>query len=515
MRSIRTAADIDFEFAMSPRPSTTLRKLEPDEIPLGQQLPFDIFDEQGSLFKRAGLTLRKLDIARAKARLKTGLFIRINEEEEAQRKAIATASANRVKMLQEGDRLSHDVLDMRGRLIQAAGTPVTPQLMRFLDRNVFRAVCVEQEIVKPEIVKLPMQKHVGEPEDFSPFAAAQLEQEVRVLLQTTIKAQVRPEPEEKRLELQQLRQEISSGQAKVKSNVALYADLASQSLAGRVPNLVATESMIHDMTRVIDRDPNLALLMMDLHNTHQGDYLFNHGMNTSLVAMRVAGRLGWDKPSIQALGVAALCQDLGMLQIPDEIRMARRPLKPEEIQFIRQHPYFTVNQLQRSEQLNPLTMLLAFQSHELADGSGYPRQRHTGTIHPLAQVLHAADMFCAMTCPRPFRKAHAPYSAVVELLNHARDGKLDRNVARAFVDSVSLFPVGSYVRLSNGISARVIQTNGPAHTRPRVVPLNSDGTETDVTLNLLEVDNLKITAAITPQAATGQLVLEPEFKRAS
>ena len=51
-------------------------------------------------------------------------------------------------------------------------------------------------------------------------------------------------------------------------------------------------------------------------------------------------------------------------------------------------------------------------------------------------------------------------------------------------------------------------------TRPCVIPLNSDGTETDVTLNLLEADDVKITAAITPQAATGQLIIEPEFKRA-
>jgi HD-GYP domain-containing protein (c-di-GMP phosphodiesterase class II) len=159
-------------------------------------------------------------------------------------------------------------------------------------------------------------------------------------------------------------------------------------------------------------------------------------------------------------------------------------------------------------------MLLAFQSHELADGTGYPRKRHTGTIHPLAQVLHAADMFAAMTCPRPFRKAASPYTAVVALLNHARSGKLDRNIARAFVDSVSLFPVGSYVRLSNGTSARVIRSNGSAHTRPWVLPLNSDGSETDATLNLIIADSLKITAAITPQAATGRSIIEPQFNRA-
>ena len=499
---------------MSPRPTSTLQKLLPEEIPLGQQLPFDVFDEHGSLFKRAGLTLRKVDLVKAKARLKAGLFIRINEEEEIQRKAIAETSRRQVKALQVGDRLSHDVLDNRGRLIQAAGTPVTPQLLRFLDHSDFRAVRVEQEAVEKAPIVEKSVEQVGEPEDFSPFAAAQLEQEVRHLISSPLKPQLIDIPVERRLELRQLRQEMASGQAKIKGNVAIYAELACQSLAGKVPNLVATQTMIHDMTCVVDRDPNLALLMMDMQNTHDGDYIFNHGMNTSLVAMRVAGRLGWDKPSIQALGVAALCQDLGMLQIPDEIRMARRPLNADEIQLVRQHPYYTVNQLQRSEHLNPLTMLLVFQGHELADGTGYPRSRHTGTIHPLSQVLHAADMYCAMTCPRPFRKPHAPYNAIVALLNHAREGKLDRNVARAFVDSVSLFPVGSYVRLSNGTSARVIQSNGAAHTRPRIIPLNMDGTESDVTVNLMEDDELKIIAAITPQAATGRLIIEPDFKRA-
>ncbi|HAI12022.1 MAG TPA: hypothetical protein DCM28_09985 [Phycisphaerales bacterium] len=499
---------------MNARSASTLQKLEPEEIPLGQQLPFDVFDEHGSLFKRAGLTLRKVDLAKAKSRLRAGLFIRVNEEEQAQRRSIAETSAKQVKALQEGDRLSHDVLDDRGRLIQAAGTPVTRQLIRFLDRSSFRAVRVEQEPVSLPANPVKTLPKAGEPEDFSPFAAAQLEQEVRHLLNTTLKTQLVENPQENRLELKQLRQEMATGQAKIKSNVALYADLASQSLAGKVPNLVATETMIHDMTRVVDRDPNLALLMMDMHNTHEGDYLFNHGMNTSLVAMRVASRLGWDKPSVQALGVAALCQDLGMLQIPDEIRLARRQLNADEIQLVRQHPYYTVNQLQRSEQINPLTMLLVFQGHELADGTGYPRSRHTGTIHPLAQVLHAADMYAAMTCPRPFRKAHSPYNAVVAILNHARDGKLDRNVARAFVDSVSLFPVGSYVRLNNGTAARVIQSNGAAHTRPTIIPLNMDGTEVDTTVNLLDEEDIKITAAISSQAATGQLILDAEFKQA-
>lgn len=499
---------------MSPRPASMLRQLQPEEIPLGQQLPFDLFDEHGSLFKRAGLTLHKQDLAKSRSRLKAGLFIRVNEEEEAQRKAIADESRKQVMALHVGERLSHDILDDRGRLIQAAGTPVTQQLMRYLERNAFRAVRVEQDVPDSLPIGTNQQRHNGEPEDFSPFAAAQLEQDVRHLLNTPIKAVVSEQHQEKRLELKALRQELAAGQAKVRSHVALFADLASQSLAGKVPNLVATESMIHDMTRVVDRDPNLALLMMDLYNTHNGDYLYNHGMNTSLVAMRVAGRLGWDKASIQALGVAALCQDLGMLQIPQSIRMANRKLTQEEVQHIHQHPYYTVNQLQRSEQINPLVMLLAFQGHELADGTGYPRSRHTGTIHPLAQVLHAADMFAAMTCPRPFRKSFTPYHAVVTLLNHARDGKLDRTVARAFVDSVSLFPVGSYVRLSNGLAGRVIQANGAAHTRPCVIPINTDGTESDTTVNLSIDNTLKITAAISPQAATGQYIVDPVYNRA-
>lgn len=502
---------------MSPQQASELRKLLPEEIPLGQQLPFDIFDEQGSLFKAAGLRLRKQDIIKSRVRLASGIFVRFDEKEEQQRKAIIQASIDQVMALKVGDELTHNIFDDRGRLIQAAGTLVTIQLVYFLTTKTFRAICVEKKTIpKEEAPKHALfDADVNGPDDFSPYAAQQLDRQVRNLLSRPISTQIADQPPlEKKLELRHLRQEMAFGQAQCKKDIITYAQIARESLAGKAPDLMASEKMIYNMAHVVEQDPNLALLLMDFNGTHDGDYLFNHGMNTSLVAMRVAGRLGWDKQSVQTLGVAALIQDIGMLQIPDEIRMARRKLNDEEWVHIKMHPYFTVNQLQKCEEINPLVMLLAFQAHELGDGSGYPRSRRTGTIHPLAHALHAADIYAAMTNPRPFRKAHSPYDTVVYLLNLAREGKIDKAVARAFIDCVSLFPVGSYVRLSDGTAGKVIRANGAAHTKPCVIPLNSDGSETDCLIDLLKDKGLQITAALTYQAATGKPIDEPKFAQA-
>ena len=60
---------------------------------------------------------------------------------------------------------------------------------------------------------------------------------------------------------------------------------------------------------------------------------------------------------------------------------------------------------------------------------------------------------------------------------------------------MSLFPIGSLVRLSDGRLARVLRSNGEAHTRPVVSPLAADGGETDEELDLSQCTDVTVAAA--------------------
>ena len=81
-----------------------------------------------------------------------------------------------------------------------------------------------------------------------------------------------------------------------------------------------------------------------------------------------------------------------------------------------------------------------------------------------------------------------------QILSGASSGMFDRAVVRAFLDCMSLFPVGSRVLLSNDTPARVMRSNMGMHTRPIVQLLNADGSETDEQVDLNADSSLRIVA---------------------
>lgn len=124
--------------------------------------------------------------------------------------------------------------------------------------------------------------------------------------------------------------------------------------------------------------------------------------------------------------------------------------------------------------------LALYQTLERCDCSAYPRQRHQMFIRPLARVVGAVDTHAALTGRRPYRKSILPYNTMTVLLQEAKVGRLDRNVASIFLNSLSLVLIDSYVELSDGNRALILLANDANHTRPVVLLLNRDGSEWDL-----------------------------------
>ncbi len=117
-------------------------------------------------------------------------------------------------------------------------------------------------------------------------------------------------------------------------------------------------------------------------------------------------------------------------------------------------------------------------------------------IHPYARVVAAADAYAAMCSNRPHRNGRSPYQAMEILLKQASRDLFDRGVIRTFLDCMSLFPVGSYVKLSNGQAAKVVHANPGLHTRPVVLLLDRDGSESDIELDLGRDDTVQVVQAL-------------------
>ncbi|MCH7925901.1 MAG: hypothetical protein IIC51_10250 [Planctomycetes bacterium] len=248
-------------------------------------------------------------------------------------------------------------------------------------------------------------------------------------------------------------------------------------------------------------DIDLLPLILNIQKS-EDEYLYDHCINVALLSMSVASSAGLPREQIKEIGFGAAMQDIGMLRVPQELRLAKRVLTDDEFLEIRRHPIFSLDWLERIGSVPLVARFIIYQSHERVDQSGYPRRRDSKSVHQFSKVVGVADSFAAMTRPRPYRPARLPYEATRTILFEV--GKFERSTVRMFLDTVGLFPPGSYVELHNGTKCRVVRANPGYHTRPLVEELDENDKPTGRHLDLSQMDEVHVARAIPdPQEPCG------------
>jgi HD-GYP domain-containing protein (c-di-GMP phosphodiesterase class II) len=268
------------------------------------------------------------------------------------------------------------------------------------------------------------------------------------------------------------------------------------------------EETVREFLNIISIDSDLLPMIVSMQQP-QNEYLFDHCVNVSLLGITVATHLGLDSRKITELGIGALLQDVGMLRVPESIRLAPRTLTTGERIEVRKHTLYTLDSLQRLEGIPRAASFVGYQVHERLDGSGYPQRRSRLLIHDYAKIIAVMDIYAAMTRPRPHRPAFLPYQAMKEILFDGSRGRLDPKIIRAFLDCVSLFPIGSYVELNGGVRAKVVRANPGQHTRPVVVEVNETGESAGTVIDLSKELSARVVRALPNMPSEHQPVSLP------
>jgi hypothetical protein len=246
---------------------------------------------------------------------------------------------------------------------------------------------------------------------------------------------------------------------------AFHAALASGEAARSRPGFERLEATCHDGLRQASEDLDLYVCLGA--NPFALDYPHRHSVHVAMLAMAIGTALGLDKQHLIDLGMGCMIHDCGMLKLGDDVYGAQRVLEPAEFRSIVRHPVLTFEVLEENLERVPAgARMVAYQIHERCDGSGYPRGRTGERIHELAKIAAVADTYVALVSPRPHRRGLVPYFAVETILRGVREGLFDARVARGLLRCVSLFPIGSYVALSDGRVGRVIRSAGEHFDRP-------------------------------------------------
>jgi putative nucleotidyltransferase with HDIG domain len=257
-----------------------------------------------------------------------------------------------------------------------------------------------------------------------------------------------------------------------------------------------TRCNAQDIRSIVERFVQLFVtdrcVLLNLSGTkHEDEYVFHHSLNVCLLSINIAASFGYNEQQVLEIGTGALLHDIGMLLIPDTIRFKKGKLTEDERFEIQKHPVLGLHLLEKIKKLPYSVPYVAYHVHEQENGKGYPKQRNGRLIHGFAKVVQIADMYEAMSSPRPYRPAMQPFRAMTHLIQMSRDTRVSPGVLKAFLRYVSLFPVGSLVELSDHTIGKVIQANGSSFSKPVVSVLANAQEQPLPQENIYQVDIVK------------------------
>jgi HD-GYP domain-containing protein (c-di-GMP phosphodiesterase class II) len=214
-------------------------------------------------------------------------------------------------------------------------------------------------------------------------------------------------------------------------------------------------------------------MLLSLHGmTSEGGHLPGHALGVTALAIATAADRGCDQPQVLEMACAALLHDVGMLRVPGGIVNRPRQLSRMELMQIQKHPLHALEMLKgfrdRRGELAGVIPVVAYQTHERENGSGYPRGRRGPAIHEFAKIVAVCDVYQALASPRPWRAALLPYQAMEQVVLMGRRRELDPEAIRALLRCLSLFPIGSWVELADGARGRVVAASEGDFARPVV-----------------------------------------------
>jgi HD-GYP domain-containing protein (c-di-GMP phosphodiesterase class II) len=209
----------------------------------------------------------------------------------------------------------------------------------------------------------------------------------------------------------------------------------------------------------IIRDDRRYLLRIQKNTEASEDrnYLVTHTVWSTIIAIIIGMYLKLPNHRLIELGVSALFHEIGMIKLPPEIYLSKRPLTPAERKMIITHTLLGYNLLKSFK--FPISVCIgALEHHERENGLGYPRHLTSDKISLYSKIIAVACSYEALSSHRPHREAKDGYTGMLELLKN-EGNQYDETVIRALVYSLSIYPIGLYVLLSDGKQGQVVDVN--------------------------------------------------------
>lgn len=248
------------------------------------------------------------------------------------------------------------------------------------------------------------------------------------------------------------------------TRVHLRQDLLSELLKISPPKREAnmTDDVLHvaegvrNLINKIVLDDKLLNFMIRLKLVEDG-FLYHHGVVTCVYSLIIGGLIpSLSTDNLLVLGKAALLHDLGWAEMPYLIKSLTRNAQEEKL--YREHPTYGYH-ISKEGGISDEVAKIIKSHHECWNGSGYPQGTRGDDIPIASRIIAVCE-----TYDRIMRQEGLPPYQSIEYLYGYSDELFDAKVVQLFVESIPLYPLGSFVRLSTkevGVIVNIRKNKGP------------------------------------------------------
>ncbi|PKP93406.1 MAG: phosphohydrolase [Alphaproteobacteria bacterium HGW-Alphaproteobacteria-14] len=247
---------------------------------------------------------------------------------------------------------------------------------------------------------------------------------------------------------------------------------------GKAINVKTVQPVVTDILDSVRRNPHAfsGLMRCKLKN----ELGYQHALAVSALMVSLARQMKLSQDDVLEAGLAGLLLDIGTNYLPQIPDLPNNDFRNADPKVWQQHVILGFRALQNDDSLPQTVLNACLEHHERIDGGGFPKGLQRDEISTIGQMAAICDTFDFLLTGTASTRALDPAAAVQHMCK--MEGAFDAEILRSFIESVGLFPIGSFVELRSGKIALVIdedpgdkghpivQAFYDCKTRDRIVP---------------------------------------------
>lgn len=237
-------------------------------------------------------------------------------------------------------------------------------------------------------------------------------------------------------------------------------DMYSSIKANQAVPCETVQALIAEMIIAYLEDSALFLSLINCRMASSSDkYVASHCVNVCILATGMSATMGYSAPHTVEIAWGALFHDIGHTSTFRPL-LGKEKLDADEQHQFDQHVITGLSLLKNIISLPRSVAYVAYQHHERINGSGTILRCQGSSIHDFAKLVGVADEFESIAAKK------SPFSGMSAIIAQTRTGIFDPAIVKALLLTLSLYPLGSLVLVTNNRVGRVISVNGEHFKEP-------------------------------------------------